>query len=146
MKSGGFNLRKWCSNHKKVIEHLPEEYQEESALEIAEDDTKKSLGIHQSPSKDVIKFKVEIINSEKITKRYILSEIAKIFDPVGWLAPVIISAKLIIQNLWIQKMDWDEKIPDELEKQQRELKNQINKVEKHRNFKMDRSRFRKYNN
>lgn len=39
-----------------------------------------------------------------------LSEIAKPYDPVGWLFPTIIVEKLLIQQLWIQELDWDEPV------------------------------------
>ena len=48
--------------------------------------------------------------SDKITKRTILSEIARLYDPVGWLAPVLVSAKIMLQNLWLQGVDWDEPV------------------------------------
>lgn len=47
-----------------------------------------------------------------ISKRQILSEIAQIYDPFGLLSPTIILAKIIIQKLWSQKLNWDESIPD----------------------------------
>lgn len=46
-----------------------------------------------------------------ITKRTILSTIAKFFDPLGLLSTVIIKAKVLIQNLWIIKLEWDEPVP-----------------------------------
>jgi len=51
---------------------------------------------------------------ERITKRIILSEIAKIFDLLGILAPVILHAKKLMQDLWQCKLDWDESIPPSL--------------------------------
>lgn len=44
------------------------------------------------------------------TKRAILSKIAKFFDPLGWITPVIITAKIFIQDLWLLKCQWDDKI------------------------------------
>ncbi|XP_070169572.1 uncharacterized protein [Polyergus mexicanus] len=41
------------------------------------------------------------------TKRLILSFIAKFFDPLGWVSPVIITAKIMMQELWLRKLDWD---------------------------------------
>lgn len=51
----------------------------------------------------------------KLTKRNILSRIALIFDPLGLLGPVIIIGKLIIQELWLVKIDWDESVPMNLD-------------------------------
>lgn len=48
------------------------------------------------------------------TKRLLLSEIASIFDPMGWMQPLIIRAKLIMQETWKRKMEWDDPLPSEL--------------------------------
>ncbi|KMQ83668.1 hypothetical protein RF55_19391, partial [Lasius niger] len=42
----------------------------------------------------------------------ILSEVASIFDPLGWLAPVVIYAKIFLQELWSLKLGWDDKLPE----------------------------------
>lgn len=44
------------------------------------------------------------------TKRKILSKIRKMYDPNGFLGPVVMKGKIIIQELWRDKMDWDEKV------------------------------------
>ncbi|XP_025263150.1 uncharacterized protein LOC112637495 [Camponotus floridanus] len=49
--------------------------------------------------------------TKKITKRAILSTIAKLFDPLELLSPVIIKAKIIIQELWSVKLAWDDPLP-----------------------------------
>ncbi|KMQ84502.1 gag-pol polyprotein precursor, partial [Lasius niger] len=41
------------------------------------------------------------------TKRTILSQTARLFDPLGWLAPIVIRAKLVIQAAWLQRLEWD---------------------------------------
>ena len=50
----------------------------------------------------------------KISKRIVLASVAKFFDPLGWLAPVIITAKIFMQRLWLAKLSWDDSVPNEL--------------------------------
>ena len=45
------------------------------------------------------------------TKRSVLSRIARLFDTMRWLTPILINTKIIIQSLWILKVDWDEELP-----------------------------------
>lgn len=40
----------------------------------------------------------------------VLSQTAKLFDPLGWLAPVIVRAKITMQALWLQQLQWDDKL------------------------------------
>ena len=49
-----------------------------------------------------------------ITKRDVLSRIAAIFDPLGYLCPVIIKAKIFMQQLWEKNMSWDDPLPTSL--------------------------------
>lgn len=46
------------------------------------------------------------------TKRSVLSRTARLFDPLGWLAPIIIRAKLLVQTAWLQHLDWDAPLAD----------------------------------
>lgn len=48
------------------------------------------------------------------TKRLLLSEISSLFDPFGWIAPVIIKAKNVLQDAWRLNLDWDESAPTSL--------------------------------
>jgi len=58
-----------------------------------------TLGLSWQPSTDTFEFKFSLPAEGVITKRSILSTIAKLFDPLGFLAPVIIVGKLLIQEL-----------------------------------------------
>ncbi|KAK9744268.1 Pao retrotransposon peptidase [Popillia japonica] len=49
-----------------------------------------------------------------ITKRQVLSAIAKICDPLGLIGPPTIQAKILMQELWQSKAEWDDPIPNEL--------------------------------
>ena len=46
-----------------------------------------------------------------------LSDIAQTFDPLGWLTPVIISLKCLMQKAWIAKLDWDQILPVDLSRE-----------------------------
>jgi len=61
----------------------------------------------------------------KLTKRTILSRIALIFDPLGFLGPVTLIGKLIMQELWRLKVDWDESIPMDLGTKWRQYEQQL---------------------
>lgn len=49
------------------------------------------------------------------TKRTVLSAIARLYDPVGWLSPIVIIAKILMQDLWRYNLQWDDPLPEELE-------------------------------
>ena len=103
MAKGGLELRKWSSNSSALLESIPEKLREsKSVLEVDMGQTVKTLGIYWQPDKDMFLFRINEIesNEQNLTKRIILSQIAKIFDPIGWLAPVIITAKIMMQSLW----------------------------------------------
>lgn len=113
-KRYGFDLRKWCSNSEVVVNNVPEDFRETSStLRINDKDTVKTLGLLYQPGSDMFRFSIhqEVNISDKVTKRTILSEIAKIFDPLGLVGPVITSAKIFMQVLWQLKLNWDESLP-----------------------------------
>ena len=48
------------------------------------------------------------------TKRGIVSDTARSFDVLGWMAPFIIRMKVLFQSLWKEKKDWDAELTEEL--------------------------------
>lgn len=68
------------------------------------------LGVVWCPTTDMFKFSVAIREDREFTKRTILSEVAKIFDPLGWLAPSVVFAKIFLQELWRHDLKWDDPI------------------------------------
>ena len=48
------------------------------------------------------------------TRCGILSFVSAIYEPLGFLSPVILPAKIILQELCGRKLSWDEHIPAEL--------------------------------
>lgn len=78
----------------------------------------KTLGLSWSSTSDHIQYKVKLIEANnQVTKRIVLSETAKIFDPLGLLAPVIIIAKTFIQRLWKLRLQWDSPLPDDVQRE-----------------------------
>ena len=53
-------------------------------------------------------------NVDKLSKRKMLQILAAIYDPLGLLCPVMIKPKLLIQELWKERIGWDEKVPKRL--------------------------------
>ncbi|XP_045497496.1 uncharacterized protein LOC123695635 [Colias croceus] len=39
------------------------------------------------------------------------SNVARLFDPFGWLSPVVIVAKVMMQKLWLCNKGWDDELP-----------------------------------
>lgn len=60
-----------------------------------------------------------------MSKRDILSEVSRLFDPLGLLGPIIVLAKLIMQELWQLDVHWDESIPSDIDFKWRKPKAQL---------------------
>ncbi|XP_050302752.1 uncharacterized protein LOC126740670 [Anthonomus grandis grandis] len=91
LKSGGFELRKWASNCPTLLKSFS---QEECQIPITSDKENSSpikvLGLQWNPSTDTFSYTCQP-SDKSCTKRHILSEIARIFDPLGFLSPVTFS-------------------------------------------------------
>ena len=57
------------------------------------------------------------LDQSSATKREVLQQSSRIFDPLGFTAPVTISAKLLLQRLWQKKLPWDVPLPSEYQQQ-----------------------------
>ena len=61
----------------------------------------KTLGVAWLPDEDVFSFKTNPTEEGlELTKRSFLKKIAKLSDPVGYLAPFLIGAKVLLQEIW----------------------------------------------
>ena len=83
-----------------------------------ESSTVKVLGVVWEPQEDSLHFCVadiaEAAATTEPTKRNVVSIIGKLYDPLGFLAPVIIRFKRLFQKLCEQQLQWDEALPDAL--------------------------------
>ncbi|XP_054742580.1 uncharacterized protein LOC129247471 [Anastrepha obliqua] len=112
LQSAGFPLRKWTSNCNDILKGIPKAHLlNEDFLDFEDTSSVKALGIRWNAHCDHFYFMTKPIkNHDVLTKREILSAIAKLFDPLGWLAPIIITAKIIMQNIWLEGTDWDDTV------------------------------------
>ena len=106
----GVQTHKWLSNSTKVLERIPVESRP-SEVHITSDGLPmvKTLGVTWLPGEDVFTFNANPPEKDfPLTERNFLKKIAKLFDPVGFLAFIIICAKILLQKMWAAGMDWDD--------------------------------------
>ncbi|GFX09458.1 uncharacterized protein TNCV_4698441 [Trichonephila clavipes] len=99
------SLHKWCFSHS--TNNFPDLHFDQSCEEIIT----KTLGVLWNSSSDIFCFKVSPSTNHIFTKRDMLSKITRIFDPLGLLGPVISKDKFFMQQLWLLKLEWHEKLP-----------------------------------
>ncbi|XP_063823731.1 uncharacterized protein LOC135073478 [Ostrinia nubilalis] len=130
LAKGGFKLQKWTSNSNKLLEVFKEDTGRD--VEIKQDQVTKVLGLTWNRTTDEFDYSVKLppraAMSAPETKRKIISEISRLFDPLGWIAPCIITSKVFIQRLWIAGMGWDDELPPELLKQWESYRSELNKL------------------
>lgn len=110
---GGFELRKWASNSPELLASLPENFQQPFSFDSNELTSLKILGLQWCPSSDCFSFKVEL-SDRPATKRNMLSDMARVYDPLGFLTPLTLLAKCLIQDSWRLGLAWDETLPTPL--------------------------------
>ncbi|XP_076382766.1 uncharacterized protein LOC143260626 [Megalopta genalis] len=123
-RNGGFHLRQWASNNHKLISDL-KDHDDRQAICLDLSQTKKTLGVFWNPSSDSVTYAVNSFSETRLTKRIVLSQIAQLFDPLGLLGPVIIRAKIIMQDIWKSKVTWDQPIPQDIAEVWLETRNEL---------------------
>lgn len=132
MSAGGLRLRKWVSNYSPLLDEIDINDREiQHPLNIKFNDTVTALGIIWNPATDMFHFKLTLPDiNQTFSKRNVLSDISRLFDPLGWLAPLIVRSKMLMQQLWLQGISWDESLPDSISNQWVILRSDLGNVSK----------------
>ncbi|XP_049301447.1 uncharacterized protein LOC125775048 [Anopheles funestus] len=127
LAAAGFRLRKWASNDASALRDVPMEdlaIGEEANIDGA--DVGLALGLVWKTNFDSFSIRVPHIDTSKpITKRNVLSNLAKMYDPLGFLDPIKMKGKLLMQTLWSlknpngQTWSWDAELPETIQEEYR---------------------------
>ncbi|VEN51227.1 unnamed protein product [Callosobruchus maculatus] len=106
--SGGFELTKFSTNSVKLTEIIPVAKKRLNDV-LFKTDT-RILGMQWNPQSDRFSFQFSF-PEKQCTKRNVLSSVARCYDPLGLIAPIVLNLKLIVKDLWRLKLDWDSEAP-----------------------------------
>lgn len=113
LAKGGFRLTKWMSNSPAVLSSIPEQDRAPSVKTLDFDTPyiERALGIQWNVSSDTFGFTITI-KDKPATRRGILSIVSSIYDPLGFVGPFTLPAKMLLQDLCRQKLGWDDPLPE----------------------------------
>ena len=117
LSSGKFLLRKWSANEKRLLEDInsSQHNNEAPSFIFKTENTPKTLGLRWDPKTDEFTFQyTSAADTTKLTKRLLLSEISRLFDPLGWLAPLTTKFKLLFQKVWLDEIQWSDEVSSEI--------------------------------
>ena len=118
LKDAGMNLREWNSNSPNLNIKAKEDKC------AAKNPQTKVLGLKWDATLDTLSLSLDkMINDisqatqPRMSKRSVLSIASKVFDPLGFVEPITVKAKIMIQDIWKQNMTWDQEIRNDLKEQ-----------------------------
>lgn len=86
----------------------------------------KTLGVVWNTETDGLEIATYIdLNTQPQTKREMLGEIAALYDPLGLICPVVIKAKILMQQLWLQKIEWDDVLAENIKNEWMKMKKEM---------------------
>lgn len=134
LTKGGFELRKWTSNELEVLKGLKDDQiGTQSSLEFSPNEIVKALGICWEPESDTLRFDSSInLDIEPPTKRFILSAISRLFDPLGLIAPVVVKSKILMQELWLLSCGWDDPVSAQVQQKWENIQHDLPNISSYR--------------
>lgn len=132
LERGKFHLQKWSSNSPEFLRSIEEVDRSSKAnLNIKVDGMIKALGLSWDLGTDEFRYSLNLQPyTNNVTKREVLSDLQKLFDPLGWIAPAIVQAKIFVQKLWLEGYGWDSLIENKLKTEWIDIRNDLKNVDK----------------
>ena len=116
------NLREWATNSDVVNNSIPE-------CDRCDSDTVKVLGMLWDTKSDELRLNSCNAEFHEVrTKREMLSAISTFYDPLGYFSPIIFRGKLLLQDVWKMKLDWDEALPEPVLTQWQEIAHDLSEA------------------
>ena len=124
LKNAGFNIKEWILSYMATHPTIGTDVVEQ---------LEKILGVQFRISNDTLIFDEHTlpkIPEGQTTKRMILATVNKIFDPIGLLGAFIVKFKILLREIWghEEKFDWDDILPESIQRRWQELKEEIEMV------------------
>ncbi|XP_053272740.1 uncharacterized protein LOC128430658 [Pleuronectes platessa] len=115
--TGKLRLHKFISTSKEVLATIPKEECAKVAkdldMALGEQHMDRALGVQWCVTSDQFQFRV-LVKENPFTRRGVLSTVASVYDPLGFVAPFILVGKQILQQMCRDKLSWDDPLPDDL--------------------------------
>ena len=116
------NLREWSSNSEEFMNQLPES-------DRVQVNSAKVLGLHWDMLSDTLQVHgPKRTFNDSPTKKTVLQLMSEVFDPLGLIAPLTVRAKMLVQELWIQKFNWEQELPPELRDHWQQLIKELRQI------------------
>lgn len=118
MKKAQMNLRCWITN----VEFNSKD---------GENATTLVLGLKWNLERDTLACNVSRIrvdNDRVFTKREVLAVTHQVFDPIGFVSPLMVWPKLLLKELWRLNIGWDEPLPEALNLQFKKWAGQLHRL------------------
>lgn len=125
LAAGGFKLSKWASNSQQLQAMIRQDSQQ-AETDIAFDTG--VLGMRWHTKTDTINIRIReniFVAADDPTKRSVLSATSKVFDPIGFVLPVVVCGKILQQDIWRAGIGWDEPLSQPLIEQWNEYARNI---------------------
>ncbi|XP_062541148.1 uncharacterized protein LOC134209180 [Armigeres subalbatus] len=118
--NGGFNIRKFQSNSRLVMDSVGEDRASDvRSLDLPQsDNSERVLGLIWNSFEDLLGFSTKMSDDiQRVistrtppTKRQVLKCLMSFYDPLGLLAIFTVQGKIILQSIWRSGIQWDHQI------------------------------------
>ena len=114
LENGGFKIKEWLSNEQLQKNTASQPQNDMQVKQLQQGSEDKVLGVAWNSANDNLSFVTKVQCDNPSTKRKILSQVAKVYDPIGFATAFLIQAKIGLQELWQMGVDWDDDLPAEI--------------------------------
>ncbi|XP_015118405.1 uncharacterized protein LOC107042049 [Diachasma alloeum] len=107
-------LQKWTSNKPELLRDIACSVNEFATHLIDDQECHRALGLNWDSTHDIFFFSLKVQGeAEELTKRMVLSQVAQLYDPLGWIGLFVVKGKLLVQELCKLELGWDEELSEE---------------------------------